>query len=174
MVEGKHHEADERDHHHADAVHEQRGHRLLHRSHLEEAVDDVGGVAAVEGGDLGPGEVVGEGVGRAHEEPALQAFDDVQLHRAQGGGEGEKHEHHAGQHDHRPELHAGGDGVDEGLDGRRRDDREDADGGGEQGDDPDVVPLEPQGIGESRQGPLVRGAVCVGMGHGDTGKGPRS
>ena len=158
VVERQHDQADDGDHHDADAVDEQGCHRFLHRRNLEEPVDDVGGITAVESLHLGPREVVGKGIGRPHEETALEALRDEGLQCAEHGGNKEKCKHHERQHEHGPEQNAEGDRVDERLDRGRHDDGKEADAQGKRQERQEVGTLEPQQGGKPL--PRPRAAVC--------------
>ena len=165
VIGREHDQADERHHDDADSLHEQRRDRLLTRGNLEEPVDDVGPVGPVEGGDAGAGQTIGKPERRADKQPPLQALGHVGLHRPQHGRHEQQREHHRRQHENRPEQDPESHGINERLDGRRRDQRQQADAQGEGQERVHIRPLQPHQIDESLAGALAM-RMASGMARG--------
>ena len=175
MVERQHDQPDDRRRGDLDAVDQQRRHAFLHRGHLEEAIDDVGRVAARQRVGVAAEEGRHEGPGGANEDPALDILGHGRLHRPQAGCKRQKSEGHQREDDHRPEQHPEGDGVDEGFDRGRSNHRQQPDAEGESENRAHVPTLAGQEFAElpPRVGGRVR-TVIRRLRHGDIHGGAES
>ena len=176
-VEGEQQRVVEGEQQHADAgleqrrerVQQQRGRALLDGDDVEEAVDELGAMGALQGAEVDAGEPLPQVAHHLHEEALLDVLDDPGLHGPQARGEHQASQQQEAEDDDGLEQGAEGDGVDERLHGDGGGQREEAHPERVDDDGPQVLllqdhegaqTLEGRGVGTGRVGGMHR-AICL-------------